>query len=123
MKPFLDTANRLCGGILPSALVYQDGEFGWTRAGKFVRCERPVCSGTEEALAWCALSLSLATKAPLKLVLLDEIGRLDPAHKSQLLERVCDLQAAGELDQVLLVDANPPTWVPRRDNLSVIELR
>lgn len=123
--PLLAKANRLCGGVVPYPLAYEDGRIGYRLPdGKLMECRRPACSGTQEALAFCALSVALSADGPMRLVVLDELGRLDWTNKRKVLARVCELQRDGDIDQCVLVDT-VNDWVAGfvgNDNFGVISL-
>jgi exonuclease SbcC len=118
VAPLIETANRACGKILPSSLVYREGDIGFERNGRFY--SHRSFSGTEKALAYAALSVALAQDAPLKLVIIDELGRLSRNNKKQLLTLLCGLTEAGIIDQALLVDVEPV--LSRNQQFKLIEL-
>jgi DNA repair exonuclease SbcCD ATPase subunit len=99
----LARANTIMGSLLPSPLEYRDGELGRYNGGTWVSHE--TFSGTEKALAYAALSVALAADSPIKLVMLDEMGRFDPENKSKLLSHMLDLISRGIIDQFVGVDA------------------
>jgi len=87
----LDTAAAFTDGLLLSRLQYNaDGELGRTAAagepvpGAWIPWE--TFSGTEELIAFAGLSVALASQAPFKLVVMDELGRLTPKRKAALVE-------------------------------------
>jgi chromosome segregation ATPase len=132
--PLLAAANKLCEGILKSPLAYKDGELGMNchvpcpTLGKgmvqphFV----PVASfsGTEKALAHCAVSLALASRSELRIAVLDEVTRLDEGNVGKLIGRLCDLEKEGAIDQAIVVDhRHPAKWFSRPPkNLTIIEV-
>jgi hypothetical protein len=105
IQPMLDTCNRLCGGILKGQLAYQDGDIGMETRGYFWTWRS--FSGTEKALAFAALSVALATTAPVKLVIIDELGRLSKENKWKLIDNLTRLAEAGEIDNAILIDTTP----------------
>jgi len=105
--PILETCNRLCSGILRSPLVMREGEIGMMREGNFVT---KTLGGGHKLLTYAAVSLALAVNAPLKLVILDELGKLDRRRKSLLMANVLALVEAGHVDQVLLCEPNPDDY-------------
>lgn len=117
--PVIARCNELCGGILRAPLEYRDGEIGFAVPTGFVT--HRTMSGTERALCYCAVSVALAADAPLRLVVLDELGRLDLENKSKLFSAVCGLEKAGKIDQAVLVDTVAPPMQPF-DNFKVIQL-
>jgi len=114
-------ANELCADALGAELAFVGGDVCLLRSGRPVRCQRPDCSGSEEALAQCALSVALAAGSPVRIVLLDEVGRLHKARRERLIERLAKLQDAGRVDQAVLVDTERPSG-PARSNVEVVEL-
>ncbi len=98
----LARANEVCGGILTAPLTYKDGEVGMVRPTGFVSWK--TFSGTERALSFCALSVALAADAPVRIVILDEVGRLDSRNKERLYAALCGLTAGGKLDNAVVVD-------------------
>lgn len=101
--PLVARANELCGSILRAPLAIKEGELCMEGVGASHR----TFSGTEKALAYCALSVALADGAPVRLAVFDEVGRLDARNKLKLVETLLDLTAAGKLDQAVLVDTVP----------------
>jgi hypothetical protein len=112
----LATAARFTDGILRSPLVYHDGELGRLEGERFVSWE--TFSGTEEALAFAGLSVALAVQAPVKVVLIDELGRLTAANKEKVLSRMVALTAAGAIDCFIGADVTPAN-VPGVANIIV----
>jgi hypothetical protein len=103
--PLVVRANELCGGILRSPLVWQDGEIGMATAGKLIT--HKMFSGTEQALTYCALSVALAADAPFRLAMVDEIGRLDDHNKVAFVALLLELIRTDKLDQAVLTDVRP----------------
>lgn len=107
ISPLLELCNDLCGDILPAPLGFVDGEIVMVNLNMMTRHSHKTFSGTERALTYAALSVGLATQSPLKLVILDELGRLDYERKAKLVKRLADLIASGKIDQAILVDTQP----------------
>jgi hypothetical protein len=106
----LATANKLAGSILKSPLAYQDGEVGrWADKGVWVPIR--AFSGTEEAVAFAALALALVAQAEFRLVIIDELGRMDVGIRAMLVNRIAELVEAGDIHQAILLDTTA-TWVP-----------
>lgn len=103
-KEILEVANKVVKDILKSELCYRDGEIGMMQGTQFV--SHKTFSGTEAALAYAAMSVSLAVQSPLKLVLIDELGRLDASNKLRLVARLRELLNQGVIDQCVLVDTS-----------------
>lgn len=105
VAPLISKANQLCGDLLVAPLAYKDGDIGFTDRGSFY--SHRSFSGTEKALAYAAISVALAQDAPMRLVVIDELGRLTPDNKMRLIAKLCELTSSGQLDQALLVDVTP----------------
>lgn len=112
----MDTMNRFTRGILKAPLEYVDGDIGYKdERGRFVSHE--CFSGTEEALAYAALSVALAAKAPFRLVVIDELGIADFNTKSMMLARMVELVNDGIIDQFFGADAGT---VPSVEGMQVV---
>lgn len=121
VEPLIAKANELCSAILKHPLAYKDGDIGFGFGGCFY--SHRSFSGTEKALAYAALSVALAQDAPIRLVILDELGRLDKDRKFMLLEHLCKLSEAGAIDQALLVDVDSPAFgMKHKETFKLIEL-
>jgi hypothetical protein len=104
ITPFLATVNRLCGELLLSPIAYHEGEFGRWAGTTWI--SHRTFSGTEKLLAYAAIGVALAQEAPLKIVLMDELGRLDIENKSRLLDLMTGLVEAGTIDQFVGIDTD-----------------
>lgn len=93
----LKTVNSVTSGIIPEPIEYRDGELGRWKGATWVKHE--TFSGTEKALTYIGLSLALSENAPIKIVLLDEMGIMDPQTLKAFLTRVIDLVKQGVIDQ------------------------
>lgn len=98
-------ANRLVDGILRSPLAYYGDEIGYWRDGHWVSFK--AFSGTEQALAYMAVSAGIASMSPFKLILLDEIARLDIENQDRLISRVNHLVHEGVIDQFVGIIPHP----------------
>jgi multidrug efflux pump subunit AcrA (membrane-fusion protein) len=114
--PLLDKANSLFRDVLGRKLIYHEGDIGFhTKQGRFY--SHRTFSGTEKALAYSALSVALASTAPLRLVVIDELGRLDDGNKAKLLTQLCHLCDQDVIDQAVVVDVAIPAFVPKSVNI------
>lgn len=104
--PLLKTANAIFAGVLLSPLAYRDGEIGTWRGGVWVG--HRTMSGTEKALTYAAIQAALAAKSPLRVMLLDEMGRLTRKTATMAIAALHNAVAEGLVDQVLLVDPERP---------------
>jgi DNA repair exonuclease SbcCD ATPase subunit len=120
--PIVDRLNVMFKGVLDMPLCYKDGVIGTESPTGFYSMRS--FSGAEKALAMCAISLALAAESPVKIVVLDELGRLSADNKVRLVTLVLQLQAAGTINQAIFVDTSLEGYGVFRDekNFSVIEL-
>lgn len=98
----LVTANKVTQGILKTPLEYKDGEIGRYQGPVWV--SHKTFSGTEKAIAYAGISTALAKDAPIKIVMIDEMGRLDPENALKLIGRMVELTNDGTIDQFIGVD-------------------
>ena len=120
--PIVDRLNVMFKGVLDMPLCYKDGVIGTESPTGFYSMRS--FSGAEKALAMCAISLALAAESPVKIVVLDELGRLDLINKLRLLKVTFDLQRAGAINQALIVDtsSNDYKQFSGEEMFSIIEL-
>lgn len=93
----LETVNRVTSSVMPEKIEYRDGVLGRWKGASFITHE--TFSGTEKALTYAGISLALAKDAPVRLVMIDELGRLDRASLDRFLDRMIELTAAGDVSQ------------------------
>lgn len=74
-RPVLSEANRLFGHALKTPLEYnaEKSEIGTRRAGVWVG--HKTFSGVEKLLCYAAIQMALASKSPIRIMLLDEMRR------------------------------------------------
>lgn len=96
----LKTANSFVDGIFQSPLAFHAGEVGRWAEAKFI--PHRVFSGTEKALAYIAIAAALSSQAPLRVLILDEIGRLDRGNQVKVLERLAAAVKNNIVDQVIV---------------------
>ncbi len=122
----LKVANELAGPILKSPLEYSNGEIGRRRGGGWVA--HKTFSGTERLITYAAISIALAASAPVRVVLLDEIGRANPSRKGnpslilKILTLLGKLVDEGKIDQYIAVDVTSVGAYPGLDDVKVIEV-
>ena len=126
----LAIANKLAANILKGPLVFECGEIGMRVGDKFV--SQRVFSGTETAIVMMGLTAGLAAKSNLRVLLLDEIGRLDASNAVQLIANLDGMVRSGDIDQFILIGpANPslidaielaPELSVGRSDLKIIEV-
>jgi hypothetical protein len=103
-KAILEVANSIAEPVLGRRLEYRDGEIGAWRGATWVT--HKTFSGTEKAVAYAAISVSLASQSPTKLVMIDELGRLDTESKAKLMGVLAGLVKSGQIDQFIGVDTS-----------------
>ena len=101
-KPLLETANSIFGQVLRYPLEYFDGEIGMTINGIFAA--HSTFSGTEKALAYAAIQAALTQASPVKIMIIDELGRLDDRSLDRLINGVFKAVRAGTIDQFVGID-------------------
>lgn len=93
----LKTVNLITEGLIVNPIEYRDGEIGRWIGDTWVKHES--FSGTEKALTYAGISLALAKEAPIKIVMIDELGRLDPFSLGILMGRMLKLTREGVIGQ------------------------
>ena len=102
-KPLLQTANSFFSTILKTPLAYHQGEIGTWRDSVWV--SHRTFSGTEKALCYAAIQAALASKSPIRIMLIDELGRLDKTNAT-MLQACAELAIQGNhIDQFVGIDA------------------
>lgn len=131
-KPLLSRANAFFSGVMDSPLAYYDGEIGTWRDSQWVG--HRTFSGTEKALTYAAIQMALAMQSPLRLMLLDELGRVDEVNLGKLMTAVFGAVRDGLIDGFVGIDVavkdRDGDYVPRRalgadlvEGLQVIEIQ
>jgi DNA repair exonuclease SbcCD ATPase subunit len=120
-EPLLQIARSFTDGILKAPLDFHETELGYWRNGKFVK--HTTFSGTEEALAYTGLMVALATatNSPVKVAIIDEMGRFSPRKVRPLvMDRMLDLTHAGVIDHFIGIDNDPEFYDSWKDSLDVL---
>lgn len=113
-EPIIGIANRLlnatfgAGGSIEAA--YDETDIGIRdAAGGFRTFE--TLSGSETTVLAFALGAAIATRQPLRLTILDELGRLDAITRPRFIQAIGDLTEGGSpmLDQVVIFDHDDDT--------------
>ena len=117
-EKLLEKAKPFTEGLLNSNLEYSF-EFGTVgrrvskkdvamqphlEEGKFIPYQ--AFSGTEELLAFAGLSVALCQDSPIKLVILDEMGRMHQTLKYKVIKRMEELTKKKVIDQFIGVDTS-----------------
>lgn len=101
-RPLLAIANSIFAGVLPFEIEYRDGEIGARENG--IWRGHKTMSGVERLLTYCAIQMALAARSPIRVALLDEMGRLHSKRIPGFTDAVLGAIADGNVDQVLIVD-------------------
>ena len=117
--PILATVELFTKNILAAPLTLREGELGYTRNGGWIPYR--TFSGTEQAVAFAAFQAALAARAPVRIAILDELGRLDPENKRRLLENVLAALQANVIDQFIGLDTEAPALGQRSVAFTYIE--
>jgi hypothetical protein len=96
----LQVANMFAKSILKSPLVLVNNTIGRMVDDNFV--PHRVFTGAERALTFIAIATALSAQAPLRLVLLDELGRFDTDIEGKVINRLVHLVNEGVIDQFLV---------------------
>lgn len=102
--PVLKRANQFFPGILKTPLEYNatKGEIGTRRAGLWVG--HRTFSGTEKLLAYAAIQAALAQTAPVRIMILDELGKLTAQSAKWTAAAINIAMVRGHIDQFIGVD-------------------
>lgn len=100
----LEKANRVADGILKTPLAYREGEIGRIEDGAWI--PHSVFSGTEQAVCYAAITVALALQSPFKLVIVDEMDRMDSENRDKFANKLRQMVDLGEVDQVILIGVN-----------------
>ena len=102
--PLLETANRLFGSVLTTLIAYnaEAAEIGTWRGGVWVA--HKTFSGNEQLLTYAAIQAALASRCKVRLMLLDELGRIADDKLPQILESVNRALRDGAVDQFFGID-------------------
>lgn len=111
----LSVANQFTADLLNSPVEFVEGQLGrrvsqadrddgnTASVGSWIAHE--AFSGTEQLLAYAGFAVALSRQAPIKLVIMDELGRLTVNRRAQLLARMRKLVETGVVDQFVGCDA------------------
>lgn len=109
--PVLETARHFTRGIFRRELVFDQGTLGLWDGNETVGRFYPYrsFSGLEESVSFAALQAALGAHAPVKLVVMDELGTLGRDNKRRLVQNVLKAIEAGVIDQFIGVDVDDLT--------------
>jgi hypothetical protein len=111
----LATARHFTDGMLNSPLEFVDGDLG-RRVSELDR-QRPgfmaplgswitheCFSDSEQRIAYVAFAMALASTAPVKLVIVDELATLQSDRKVMFIDRLLQLTRKGIIDQAICLE-------------------
>jgi DNA repair exonuclease SbcCD ATPase subunit len=99
----LEYANAVCPGILKSPLAYHEDQVGrWDGDGRFI--PHSTFSGTETAICYVSIAAALSKDSPIRLIILDEMGRLDADNQKLVMKAVGAAQKLGKIDQAIVIN-------------------
>lgn len=114
----LKHARKMTDGNLKAPLEFKDGDLGMTHDGNWIDIGE--FSGKQQIFALAGLGLALTQKNDgVRIVLVDECGRLDRPSKHALVRRLLELIHQGVIDQAVLADVNAADYT-KSDDVSVI---
>ena len=103
-RPLLERANQFFPKVVKTPLEYDaaKGEIGTRRDGLWVG--HPSFSGVEKALCYAAIQASLAQTAPVRVMIVDELGRLRTSRAKDLKVAVDAALNSDLIDQFIGID-------------------
>lgn len=129
-KPLLEKVNTFTAGILPSPLEFREGELGRYNGPSWVPVR--AFGGAYTAVTYAGIQAALGEQAPAKIVIVDEMGRLDATTKAAFLANIKRALERGSIEQFIGVDVDPDFYMtpagpePRKvrfDGLHLIEAK
>lgn len=120
MGDVCERANMIAGEILPSPIEFHRGEIGRMSGPSFIK--HRTFSGTEKALTYLAFSAAISSSSSLRLLILDEMGRLTPAMQGKAMSCFAKAVNGGLLDQVICVTPRDKA-LPEIEGWTVINLQ
>lgn len=119
ITPLMAAASMLTRPVMGFDLEYRDGDIGYIRGKNWVGYR--TFSGTEELLFLAGLAVAFAQESPLKLVVMDELGRLTSGTKWTLMSAIRDLIDQGVIHQFVGVDVSADAYTGLKD-INLIQL-
>lgn len=99
----LRVANGIVGDVLKTPLAFFGGEVGRWDGPKFIG--HGTFSGTEQALTFVAIAAALSQRSPLRLLIFDELGRLDALRQNSVVALLNKALKEGHIDQFIVAGA------------------
>lgn len=104
MGPITTNANRIFFSVTNKKLDIHNGDIGYWSGHRFVNHE--AFSGSEQALAYVGFTAALVINQSLRLVILDEFGRVSHVNKIMVLNILKHCVDDGTIDQAIVVDTS-----------------
>jgi hypothetical protein len=114
--PLLARANAMFPGVMRGPLEYSSKtqEIGMMIDGLFVA--HHTFSGSERALCYAAIQCALTSENPCRIMIIDELGRVDNDNLWKLIQCVKDAIARGELDGFIGIDVSREAGYKARED-------
>lgn len=113
--------NEFISGVIPGRITCQDGVITYVDE-KGQQVPTSGLSGVQESLVYAATCCALASRAPVKLVLLDEMGRFDSTNKIAVVDRMQTLIERRVIDQFIGVDTKDWSVTYNQTGVHTLEL-
>lgn len=120
-RPVLSEANRLFGHALKTPLEYNadKAEIGTRRAGVWVG--HKTFSGVEKLLCYAAIQMALASKSPIRIMLLDEMLRAQGPVFSEVVDACKQAVREHGIDQFVgVIPGDPSAYSDLADNVDCV---
>lgn len=100
--PLLNKINMVTDSILESKIAYHNNEIGrfYGKSWIPVRC----FSGAEQSITYAGIQAALGMTAPSKIIIIDELGRIDESNKIKLISNIQLAIEEGLIDQFIGID-------------------
>lgn len=121
LGPVLDRINRFAVGCTPGPIEFRQGELGCMKGLSWVAM--PGLSGGERAAVISGIQGALSTSGAVRVLITDELGRMDTATKRVFANNVAAALHAGIIDQFIGMDVTTEDWASaKRELVNVIAL-
>jgi hypothetical protein len=100
--PLLVAANSFFSTVLRAPIAYHQGDLGYWRDGLWVG--HGTMSGTEKALVYAAIQAALTQACPVRIMMIDELARLDDNSARLAILAIQEAVATGLIDNFIGVD-------------------
>jgi hypothetical protein len=120
---FMEKAGGIISDVMGRKLEFKDGEIGYHIGEHWVSHE--TFCGSEKLLAYMGFQLALAAEAPVRIIIIAEMGDLPPKGKRLLIETANRLVTERKLDNFIGCDPQAVDYVAHfmTDELQLIECK